>query len=140
MDRLSKIDKLEAILSAATLLPTDPVSKKGDWCDDQELTMVLFQTYTSNQDAIIPNYNSLDVARERRLVRRKFPITNCLLINQSLQLQERLSLQLPQWLRRGSRQQWTDPEGAAEEQDELQQGRGFADAQYWGHCNYQDLL
>lgn len=26
MDRLSKIDKLEAILSAATLLPTDPVS------------------------------------------------------------------------------------------------------------------
>lgn len=27
MDRLSKIDKLEAILSAATLLPTDPVSK-----------------------------------------------------------------------------------------------------------------
>lgn len=26
MDRLKKIDKLEAILSAATLLPTDPVS------------------------------------------------------------------------------------------------------------------
>lgn len=30
MDRLSKIDKLEAILSAATLLPTDPVNEQSN--------------------------------------------------------------------------------------------------------------
>lgn len=37
MDRIERIDKLEAILSAATLLPSDPVRNQTKWSVSQSV-------------------------------------------------------------------------------------------------------
>lgn len=63
MDRLSKIDKLEAILSAATLLPTDPVRWLQVGYYKMELIIIVFyfQIYSNAMDAVIPNYNNYGI-------------------------------------------------------------------------------